>query len=191
MIMWWSDTFILGVFKTEADVGAYSIAVKIATLVSFVYSAVTAILLPKIAQYYKNEETKKLTHIIQYSSKIILIATKPIALILGLFPNFFLGLFGKEYLVGNSILVLLLIAQLTNSFTGPVGPLLNMTGHEKQQLYFIIIALALNLTISLILVDKYGGIGVAIGSAIGMMSWNIIGAIYLKKKLGYQTWIKL
>jgi len=191
MLMWWSDTFILGVFKTESDVGIYSIAVKLATIVSFVYNAVISILLPKIAQYYQNNEKEKLIDTVQYSAKLIFIATIPITLALVLFPKFFLSIFGEVYKEGYLILILLLIAQFTNSMAGPVGPFLNMSGNEKEQLYFICIALIVNLGVSLYLVKDFGGEGVAIGSALGMIIWNVLGAIYIKVKLGYQTWIKI
>ena len=79
------------VYKTEEDVGIYSIAVKIATLVSFVYNAVISILLPKIAQYYKNGKARELSYTIQYSAKLILITTLPLALVLIVFPEFFLS----------------------------------------------------------------------------------------------------
>lgn len=190
MLMWWSDTFILGVFRTEAEVGIYSVAVKLATVVSFVYNAVISILLPKIAQYYKNNEKIKLNSNIQYSARLILTVTIPITIVLLLFPKFFLSIFGDIYKEGYLILILLLIAQFTNSLTGPVGPFLNMSGKEKEQLYIIFIALIANLSISLYLVKDYGGEGVALGSALGMIIWNIMGALYVKVKLGYQTWIK-
>ena len=191
MLMWWSDTFILGKYKSEAEVGIYSVSAKIATIVSFVYSAVISILMPKIAQYYKNSEEIKLKKVIQYSSKMVLITTLPIALIFLFFPKMFLTFFGEGYELGSQVLILLVIAQLTNSLTGPVGPFLSMSGHEKQQLYFILISLIINLAVSLLLVNKYGSEGVAFGSALGMMVWNILGAIYIKRNLGYRTWIKL
>ena len=107
MLMWWSDTFILGVFKSEAEVGIYSIAVRLATIVSFVYNAVISILLPKLAQYYQNKEKEKLNHTVQYSAKLIFLATIPIALVLGLFPKFFLSIFGEVYKEGYFIFILL------------------------------------------------------------------------------------
>ena len=87
MLMWWSDTFILGVYKTEADVGIYSVAVKLATMISFVYGAVISILLPKIAQYYNTKDNAKLQNIINYSSKLIFVTSIPITIILVVFPE--------------------------------------------------------------------------------------------------------
>tara|TARA_R110002012_G_scaffold283090_2_gene473161 strand:- start:109159 stop:110487 length:1329 start_codon:yes stop_codon:yes gene_type:complete len=190
MFMWWGDTFILGVYKTESDVGVYSVAVKIATIVSFIYNAVISILMPQIVEFFSNKKEEKLKEVINYSTKLIFITTIPIALVLGLFSKFFLSLFGEVYTEGYIILLLLLLAQLTNSLTGPVGPFLSMCGEEKKQLLFIAIALILNLVISFFLVSDYGGEGVALGSAIGMVTWNILGAVFIRIKYGYQTWVK-
>lgn len=190
MIMWWSDTFILGVYKTEAEVGIYSVAVKLATIASFVYNAVTSILLPKIAQYYKNDKILELKNTIQYSAKLIIFVTLPIVIVIAVFSRFFLSIFGTEYVNGYLILLILLVAQFTNALTGPVGPFLSMSGLERQQFIIVCLALLFNLVISFFLVENYGGEGVALGSAIGMMFWNITGAIYIKVKLKYQTWIK-
>jgi O-antigen/teichoic acid export membrane protein len=191
MLMWWSDTFILAVYKTEADVGVYSVAVKLATIISFVYSAVVSVLLPNIAQYYKANDLIKLQKTINYSSKIIFVATIPITIILIVFPQLILSIFGDEYQKGYLILLLLVIAQLTNSLTGPVGPFLSMSGNERKQLTFVFIALLLNFGVSILLVDRYGGEGVAFGSAIGMITWNVLGSLYIKSKFGIQTWIKI
>src|SRR5690606_35863506 len=44
--------------------------------------------------------------------------------------QFVLGVFGKEFTEGASIMFILLGGTLINSWTGPVGVLLNMTGHH-------------------------------------------------------------
>lgn len=189
MFMWWGDTFILGKFKNEEDVGIYSIAVKLGTVVSFFYSAIVSILLPKLAVYFSSNKKDELINMLQYTSKIIFITTVPTCIILGVFSEFFLSIFGEEYLEGKNILLIILLAQVVNAFTGPVGPFLSMCGEEKKQLYLIIFALIINLIISLSLVFSKGGVGVAIGSATGMILWNLLGAIFIKKKYGFKTWI--
>jgi O-antigen/teichoic acid export membrane protein len=42
-----------------------------------------------------------------------------------------LGLYGEAFRSGASVLVVLAIGQIVNGATGPVGYLLNMTGHER------------------------------------------------------------
>jgi O-antigen/teichoic acid export membrane protein len=188
MIMGWSDVFILGFYVSESEIGVYSTAIKIATIVSFTYNAISTIATPKIAEYYKNSDTLKLNETISFSSKLMLICGLPIFILLMVFPEFVLGLFGEEYIAGKNVLRILICAQMTNVITGPVGPIFQMTNNQNKLQLFILISLICNLIISLILVNYYSVIGVALGSAIGMILWNLMGAIYLYKKLNLKTW---
>lgn len=189
MIMGWSDIFILGFFKTESEIGVYSVAVKLATIVSFIYTALATIVTPKIASLFFENNIIKLQETVGYSSKVIFLCGIPIFLVLFIFPEFFLGLFGTEYLDGVVVFRILLLAQLTNTLTGVVGPIFQMTGNQKILQKFILWSLILNLIISLSLVSFLGSLGVAFGSAIGMAFWNIVGAWYIYKKMNIKTWI--
>lgn len=191
MIMGWSDVFILGFFVNEDDIGIYSTAVRIATLVSFTYSAIAAIMTPKIAEYYYQKKQNDLKATIAFSTKLMFFCGLPIFLILFGFSEFFLSIFGEEYTEGATVLKILLLAQFTNVLTGPVGPIFQMTGGQKILQRFLFIALLINIVVSFILVLFYKTEGVAIGSALGMVSWNLLGAIYLKKKQNLITWIKI
>ncbi|WP_298792841.1 flippase [uncultured Allomuricauda sp.] len=188
MIMGWSDIFILGFYESEEMIGIYSTAIKIATAVSFVYNAVATIATPKIAAFYKDKNHKQLSETISFSSKIIFLFSFPIFLILFCFPTSFLGFFGDEYVLGENVLRILLIAQFTNIVTGPVGPIFQMTGNQKKLQHYITISLAINILFSVALVNFLGVVGVAIGSALGMMVWNIMGSKYIKKKLKLKTY---
>ena len=188
LLMGWSDVFILGFYVSEGEIGVYSTAIKIATLVSFVYNAIATTITPKIAIYFLKNEDQKLRKLIRMGANLTFIVSLPIFLILVLFPDFFLSLFGQEYLIGRRVLQILLIAQLTNSLTGPVGPIFQMTGNQKLLQHYITISLAINIIVSLLLVSNWGMEGVAIGSALGMITWNILGAIYLKKKYNLASW---
>lgn len=188
LLMGWSDVFILGFYVTESKIGVYSTAIKIATLVSFVYNAVATSITPRIAIYFLNDETEKLRKLIRMAANLTFIVSIPIFLILTLFPEFFLSLFGEEYIIGRWVLLILLIAQLTNSLTGPVGPIFQMTGNQKLLQYYITISLAINIVTSILLVQYFGMEGVAIGSALGMITWNLLGAIYLKRKYNLRSW---
>ncbi|MDC9724094.1 MAG: flippase [Urechidicola sp.] len=191
LIMGWSDVFVLGFFVSEEQIGIYSTAVKLATIVSFTYAAIATITTPKIAEYFDKNKIDKLKETIFFSSRIMVLCGLPIFLILFIFPEFFLSFFGEDYVVGANVLRILLVAQLTNVITGPVGPVFQMTGNQKKLQNFIIIALIVNIILSLLLVMHFNLEGVAFASAIGMMFWNVIGSMYLKRKLKIQTWAKL
>lgn len=191
LIMGWSDVFILGFFVPEEQIGIYSTAVKLATIVSFIYAAIATITTPKIAEFYKKNQKDKLTETVSFSSKMMILCGLPIFIVLFLFPEFFLSFFGEEYIDGKNVLRILLVAQLTNVITGPVGPLFQMTGRQKALQNFIIISLIINIILSLFLVKDFGLEGVAFASAIGMVFWNVRGTIYIYRNLGIKTWASI
>ena len=47
-----TGVIMLGIFRTEADVGYYAIAVKLATLTAFIFKAITTIAAPKFSQLF-------------------------------------------------------------------------------------------------------------------------------------------
>lgn len=188
MIMGWSDVFILGFFVDESKIGIYSVCVKIATVVAFVYNAIATIVTPKIAQYHMKGEKQLLQAMISRSSKLMLLTGTPIFMGLFIFSEQILSFFGSDFTSGTPILRILLCAQLVNVLTGPVGPLFQMTGLQKKLQRFIVISLVLNISISLMLIFVIEMKGVAIGSAIGMIFWNFIGAVYLFKEIKLKSW---
>jgi len=191
LIMGWSDVFILGFFVTEDVIGVYSTAIKLATIVAFIYNAVATIAAPKIAKFFQSKNFFELKETITFSSNLMLLTGLPIFILLFSWPSFFLGLFGEEYIAGKNVLRILLFAQLVNVLTGPIGVIYNMTNQQKKLQKFIIIALVFNIVLSLLLVREFGLIGVAFASAGGMILWNVMGSVYLFRKMKIKTFASI
>lgn len=184
----WMDTFIMGIYKTDAEVGVYNVCIKIATLTTFTLLAINSILAPKIAKYYSERNSKKYKELIQFSTKLNFIISSIIIGIILLFNKFLLGVFGDEFTNATMILVVLCCGQMINSFSGSVGIILQMIGKQKVYQYFVLLALALNLFLTLALTPKYGGIGAAFSTVVSMAFWNLGSAIYLKKRLNITSY---
>lgn len=103
-------------------------------------------------------------------------------LIIVIFHDFLLGIFGEEFKAGYIILFIFCAGQLVNSLSGSVGIIMQMIGKQKVYQNFVIIALFINLALTFILTPVYGGIGAAVSTVISMVFWNIGCAVYLKKK---------
>ncbi len=191
MIMGWSDVFILGFYVSEEKIGVYSTAIKLATLVAFVYNAIATILTPKIADFYHKNQLQQLKDTVTFSAKVMFFCGLPIFLFIFIFSEDILSLFGQEYIIGKHVLRILLLAQLTNVITGSVGPIMQMTGEQKKLQKFILIALIFNVVLSLVLVNFYGLEGVAVGSAFGMIIWNLLGARYIKRHFKIKTYYNI
>jgi O-antigen/teichoic acid export membrane protein len=191
LIMGWSDVFILGFFVDEPKIGIYSVCVKVATVVAFVYNAIATIVTPKIAQFYAKRDYDLLQEMISKASKIMLLTGIPIFITLFIFSKQVLGFFGNDFSSGTPILRILLCAQLINVLTGPVGPLFQMTGLQKKLQSYIVASLIINISLSLLLIFPFKMNGVAIASAIGMVFWNISGLLYLRRNREIRTYYVL
>jgi O-antigen/teichoic acid export membrane protein len=187
-IMGWTDTLMLGYFNTTTDVGIYNVVIKIARIAIIVLTSVNLVLAPKISELYSNSETEKLKILIKKVNKIIFIFTIPVVIIILVANKFVLSLFGDEFVVGSTALVIIMISQCFNAMTGSVGQVLNMTGYHKKLRDFTIVSAVLNLILNFILIPIYGIIGAAIATGISSLALNIMAVIFVKKRLGIITY---
>lgn len=179
----WMDTFVMGVYETESNVGIYNVCLKIATLTSFTLLAINSILAPKIAKSYAENDENNYKKLIRFSTKLNFLISSVVIVLILFFNKFLLSIFGNEFIEGQTILFILCAGQIVNSFSGSVGIILQMIGKQRVYQNFVIVALLLNLVLTIILTPIYGGIGAATATVASMAFWNLSCAIYLKVKL--------
>jgi O-antigen/teichoic acid export membrane protein len=180
--------FMLEVFATTKEVGIFSVAFKISTVVSLSLVAVNTISAPKFSELYWSKKYNELQKVISMSTRLIFIVSLIVSMLIILFSEQILILFGNDFVSGGHVLILLVIAQMINSATGSVSILLNMTGAQRALKNIAIITTVLTIVVSYILVSNYGSIGAAYTFIISMSMINISGAIYAHMKLGYITY---
>lgn len=187
LVISWTDTLMIGYFIDETNVGIYRVAFKIATLITFAQFAINSIAAPMFSEFFAKEDMegiKRTTHQIGYLN---LVSSTPIFLAILLLPKFVLGLFGEEFDVAATTLIILAAGQLVNALCGPVLYILNMTGKEKVAQRIMVVTSILNIVLNLWLIPEYGFQGAAIATSLSMMLWNILAVIYIKREYGFIT----
>ncbi len=187
LVMAWSDTLILGIFENIEVVGIYSAASRAALLTSLIPVSVNAIAGPKFAAFYSNGNLLALAKL---SRQATLLSTVLISLptaIMIFYPEQVLQLFGKEFLIGASTLLILSAAQLISVGLGSVGCLLMMTGNERIFRDVLLVTAVINIGLNIILVKSYGMLGVAVATATSKILWNLWMLISVRRKLGFWT----
>lgn len=187
LIMQWTDTIMLGMFRTEAEVGIYNVALKVAGLTSVTLFAINSIAAPKFAEFYGKGDMKGLGKVAQQSTKLIFWTSLPILLVFLLFPWSVLGIFGAEFKSGVYALIILTLGQFVNAVSGSVGYILQMTGKQTVFQNIIILAATINLILNALLIPQYGINGAAIASMISMTFWNILSLLYLRVNMKINT----
>ncbi len=187
LIMAWTDIIMLGIFRSEFEVGIYSVASKLSLLTSFTLAAINSIAAPKFAEFWGKGDIKGLAKTAQQATKLILISSLPILLMFSLFPNTILSIFGEGFSKASGALIILTLGQFINAAAGSVGNILLMTGRQKIFQNFLLIGIVINIVLNLILIPHLGIIGAAMATAISLAFWNIAALIYIRKVYGFWT----
>jgi O-antigen/teichoic acid export membrane protein len=176
---------MLGMLRSESEVGYYSVAVRLAMLTAFVLQAINSMAAPKFSELYHTGKMDELFHVARKSSKLIFWTTAPILLFLMVLGRPVLSLlFGKDFTVAYPAMVLLVVGQFVNSISGSTANFMNMTGHQKVFRSIIFFSALINIGISLSLIPRFGIIGAAVAGMISLCFWNIYTLVYIKNKFG-------
>lgn len=183
-----TGVILLGMFRSEAEVGYYAIAVRLATLTSFVLNAVNSMAGPKFSELFHSKKMDDLFYVAKKSAKLIFWITTPILLgfvILGK-PALHIA-FGREFVVAYPALVLLVIGQFVHSISGATGLFMNMTGNQNVFRNIVFAAVVANICANLLLIPPYGIYGAATAGMVSLVIWNIATLCYIKTKYGKTT----
>lgn len=181
-------TIILGIYHNPISVGTFRVAVQVSLLASFGLDTLNKVVAPRFASFYARGEKEKLQKLVTASARVILILNVVLTLLfIVMGRNFFLIVFGVDFLNAYFSLLILLIGQMFNSLTGSVGFLLNMTGHEYDTLQGMAIAGVLNIGLNLLLTPRWGIFGAATAISISMIIWNGILWWRVRQRLGLNS----
>lgn len=185
LIMQWTDTLMLGMFRTVSEVGIYNVVLKVAAFTSVSLFSINSIAAPKFAESYGKGDYREFEKVAQHSTKIIFWISFPILLFFYIFPTWVLGVFGEEFKGGVYALLLLTTGQFVNAISGSVGYILLMTGKQKIHQKIMLIATIMNIMINYLLIPKYGINGAAFASFISVIFWNLSMVFYIKKEFKF------
>ncbi len=183
------DTLIVGAMKGARAVGVYGVADRGAESIAFLFIAVGSVFAPTVSRMYAAGEMEKLQRMVTKISRITLVVSLPVAVVLIFFGQWLLKVFyGPQFVEGRGALAILSCGQLLSVGMGPVGMLLIMTGHERNAALAIGIAAAGNIVLNLAMVPTWGLEGAATANTLSVALLNLLMAMWLAKKLGIQSW---
>jgi O-antigen/teichoic acid export membrane protein len=182
-----TDILVLGIFREDADVGIYRVAVQIAAVMVFAIRAVNANQAPHIAHLYVKGDMQKLQKMITTSSQgMALYALLILLAILFFGESIIRTFFGAQFVTAYVPLVILAVGQLVNVSMGSVASLLNMTGHERDTTRIVVIGAIVNVVLNFSLTPLWGMTGAAVATASGLVTWNLIMRRQVRKRIGIE-----
>jgi O-antigen/teichoic acid export membrane protein len=171
-----TDVLFISAYDTFESVAYYSIAVKLATVTALALISVNIVIAPKIASIYNDKNFYQLKLILKKATRMNVVISLPIIIILLFFSEYVLSTFGSNYILAKNALWILLIAQFFNSITGPSALYLNMTGRQKKLNVILVISLLINVVLNIILVPDFGMLGAAISTTTSFVISKILAS---------------
>jgi O-antigen/teichoic acid export membrane protein len=170
----WISTFLLGYFATPEAVGIFSAAYRTSLLLQGIIMSFNTIFAPIISALHYREENKTLESLFKIVTKWVFSLGFPITLLVMIFSQEILAIFGQDFAIGTASLIVLSIGQFINSTTGPLGLLITMSGRSKITLLNTAFYFFLQAGLCFLLIPQYGVLGAALAAATSLGFLNAV-----------------
>ncbi|MGB0891255.1 MAG: flippase [Flavobacteriaceae bacterium] len=185
----WTDIFMIENLRTSKEVGIYTTAFKVASIGFLVITSINVVIAPKIAELYSKKDIKQLHKTIVNTTRLISVFTLPLVAVMIFFRKEILSFFGAEFIAGENALILIALGILFSAMSGTVDQILNMTNQQKVLRNIILFSFVLNVVLNYLLIPKFGIEGAAFASLITNVFLNSICIFYIRKKIGFYTFV--
>jgi len=191
----WGGVLVVGLILSNEVVAELNVAQRLAQIVVFFLIAFNGVIAPRFAKLNANGDMASLRELAQRSAKLVTLATLPVVLVIVIWGELLLTVFGEQYSTAYPLLVIIMAGQLINSLTGSVGFLLNMTNHEQIMRNIVVTSSVITVIVSIIATTFFGVVGAASAVTLGLVINNLTSAYFVYKYLGFVTipgfhWIK-
>jgi O-antigen/teichoic acid export membrane protein len=182
----WADTIMLGIFVGSDQVGLYNVATRLVTMATFVMPAITSAFAPRIADLYHRGRTESLRRTYAVATSWVLRLSLPGFVACAALPSDLLRVFGRTFVAGAAVTLILVAGKFVHVITGPCGRMLDMSGRPIWSTLDNVTALTVNILLNLWLIPRHGIIGAAIAWAFSifvvdgarmLQVWRIMGML--------------
>lgn len=173
----WITTLFVGVTGTEADAGVFRVANQFVTVMTLMGEAVALGMSPQFSALHATGKLHEIARAGRRIIAILLMSGGVFALLLFVFAEQVLGLFGPEFVVGAFSLRIMIVGQMLAFFFGPVGTVMVMTGLERLSLLNSIIGTVVVVAASTFLIPRYGMDGAAMASVLTGITRLVIATL--------------
>lgn len=179
------DNVMLGFMKDKVEVGYYSAAVKIKSIMVSVVTSASTVLLPRASYYVDKGMMDEFSRILKKTMHFIFLVAIPFSIYFMIYAKegiFFLS--GKAY-AGAIIPMQIIMPTLTLIGISNVTGIQMMVplGREKQVLYSEIAGAIVDLVLNTIFIPIYGAAGAALGTLVAeavVLGWQCVAIRDLK-----------
>lgn len=177
------NTVILGLLKTNADVGLYDSAMKIRNILVSIVTALGAVLLPRASYYVKQELFTEFARISEKAIHFVSMLSLPLIAYFTLFAtNGIHFLSGKQFDGAILPMQIILPTIFLIGLTTVIGiQVLVPLGKEKDVFYSVAFGGVVDLAACLLLIPRYAVVGAAISNLLAELTVFVLQIYYVRQ----------
>lgn len=180
----WFSVVASGFFLNSSDVAELSVIVRIASIVNFIVITVGFVTAPRFARFSNDSNTASLFKTLVFGNRLIWAAVFPYFMLVFIFAEEVLLLFGEGYVSGAAGLRIMLVGQLCLALAGPGGYLLMMGGGERVMKTITFFSALTMVVFCLVLMQFYGVLGAACAVFLSMLVNALLSVFWVKREFG-------
>lgn len=165
------DTVMLGFICDDREVGLYTVAVKVKTVLLAVVNAISTVLLPRLSCYYGQEKYGEYYKVLKKSVSVIFMLTIPLAMFFALEAYnciFILG--GEDYLQAVSCMQILMPVLVMSGFSNVTGnQVLIPQGKDTLFMRAVMAGAFVDIVLNALFMRRFGCIGASVATLIAEM----------------------
>jgi O-antigen/teichoic acid export membrane protein len=171
-----------------SNTGIYSTAFLFGSIVMVPSRSLFKISTAVIADAWKNSDYKSLGDIYKKSCLNQFLIGILIFLLIAVNLENIMQILPVTYADGKNVIMLISLAMLFNMIIGINGVLIMTSKEYRMNTYLLFLLAALIFILNLVFIPKYGILGSAIATVISKFVINLIRAVYVKWKFGFQPY---
>jgi O-antigen/teichoic acid export membrane protein len=180
------DMIMIGHYKSDSDVGVYSIAAFIATIIETPLNSLERIANPKIAHGLAENNHKEVKDIYYQSSKYLTIVGGLLTILVVLNISDLLLMLPNDWSSGIKVTMIISISAFVNMATGINYPILFNSHKYYYGAIFIAIMLITSFVLNTLLIPIYGIMGAAIATTVAAVVFNALKYLFILKEFKMQ-----
>ncbi|WP_250001173.1 MATE family efflux transporter [Actinoplanes sp. M2I2] len=179
------DVLLVAALGGLAPAAVYAVAGRFVVLIQFANQGISQSVQPRLAEALAVGDRATANHLYRTATGWLVLVTWPVNLLVIFFAPVWLRLFGPRYAAEGSLVVTVLaVAMLVATGCGMVDMVLAMAGRTSWNLANVLVALAVTVTLDVLLIPRYGALGAAIGLACAMVANNLLPLIQVGRSVG-------
>lgn len=179
----WLDVLLVGALVSGAGAGVYGAVSRLIFAGALVQRAVIVAMGPQVTALLARHEQNRARVLYQTATSWLVLASFPVFLTVAIYAPTVLRIFGPEFVVGSTALVIVALASLVNMATGPATTILVMAGRSSWNMGNAATATTLNVILNVVLIPRFGITGAAVAWAVTILLQNLLPVAQIWRSL--------